>query len=104
MHIPGQSFSSAYATMRVRHAQPTELLRIGNGMAGTWVTWDSQNDTTPIRRQEECHLERRAMGCAANMYVALAAYVRPGLLGIYKKLRWHDYEKLLKRVDVKTCG
>lgn len=47
-------------------------LRIGNGIAGTWVTWGFQSDTTPIRRQEECHLERRAMGSAANMYVALA--------------------------------
>ncbi|KAL2354279.1 developmental protein-like protein fluG [Cryomyces antarcticus] len=49
---------------------------------GTWVAWGSQNRETPLRRVRPGRWEVRCLDGLANMYLAVAALVGAGLLGL----------------------
>ncbi|TKA80870.1 hypothetical protein B0A49_03160 [Cryomyces minteri] len=51
-------------------------------MGGTWVAWGSQNRETPLRRVERGRWEVRCLDGLANMYLAVAALLGAGLLGL----------------------
>jgi glutamine synthetase len=49
---------------------------------GTWVAWGTQNRETPLRRVETGRWELRCLDGMANTYLALAAVLGAGLLGL----------------------
>ncbi|OCL01927.1 developmental protein-like protein fluG [Glonium stellatum] len=49
---------------------------------GTWVAWGTQNRETPLRRVNEGRWEVRCLDGMANMYLAMAAVIGAGLLGL----------------------
>ena len=49
---------------------------------GVWVCWGRENKETPLRQVDDAHWEYRAMDGTANMYLALAALLRAGWLGL----------------------
>jgi glutamine synthetase len=49
---------------------------------GTWVSWGTQNRETPLRRIEDGRWEIRCLDGTANMYIALAAIIAAGLVGL----------------------
>ncbi|OCK84885.1 developmental protein-like protein fluG [Lepidopterella palustris CBS 459.81] len=49
---------------------------------GTWVAWGTQNRETPLRKVSDGRWEVRCLDGMANMYLAIAAIVGAGLLGL----------------------
>jgi len=49
---------------------------------GTWIAWGTQNRETPLRRVNRGRWEVRCLDGMANMYLAMAAIVGAGLLGL----------------------
>ncbi|CAO2648711.1 Nn.00g096600.m01.CDS01 [Neocucurbitaria sp. VM-36] len=49
---------------------------------GSWVAWGTQNRETPLRRVSAGHWEVRSVDGMANPYLALAAILAAGLLGL----------------------
>ncbi|KAJ9666499.1 hypothetical protein H2201_003422 [Coniosporium apollinis] len=49
---------------------------------GTWVAWGTQNREVPLRRVQPGRWELRCIDGMANMYLALAAVIGAGLLGL----------------------
>lgn len=49
---------------------------------GTWVAWGTQNREVPLRRVQPGRWELRCMDGMANIYLALAAVIGAGLLGL----------------------
>ncbi|KAF2803804.1 developmental protein-like protein fluG [Mytilinidion resinicola] len=49
---------------------------------GTWVAWGTQNRETPLRKVSDGRWEVRCLDGMANMYLAMAAIVGAGLLGL----------------------
>lgn len=60
---------------------------------GTWVAWGTQNRETPLRRVEKGRWEVRCLDGMANMYLALAAVVGAGLIGLRNGMK----------MEVKDC-
>ncbi|KAL2009942.1 hypothetical protein VTN00DRAFT_5749 [Thermoascus crustaceus] len=60
--------------------------------AGNTVCWGTENRGVPIRKIENAHWEIRCADATANMYLAVAAIIVAGLLGIQNKeiLHWQD--------------
>ncbi|KAK3076827.1 hypothetical protein LTS18_011945 [Coniosporium uncinatum] len=59
---------------------------------GTWVAWGTQNRETPLRRVERGRWEVRCLDGIANMYLAVAAILAAGVVGLEegKKMVWED--------------
>jgi glutamine synthetase len=49
---------------------------------GTWVAWGTQNRETPLRKVTDGRWEIRCLDGMANMYLAMAAILGAGLLGL----------------------
>ncbi|KAK3054789.1 hypothetical protein LTS18_011937, partial [Coniosporium uncinatum] len=59
---------------------------------GTWVAWGTQNRETPLRRVERGRWEARCLDGIANMYLAVAAILAAGVVGLEegKEMVWED--------------
>ena len=49
---------------------------------GTWIAWGTQNREVPIRKSAPLRWEIRCLDGFANMYLALAAIMSAGLIGV----------------------
>lgn len=56
--------------------------RVQPGMVGDVIGWGTENRDSPIRQIKHGHWEVRCVDSTANMYLALAAMLGAGLLGI----------------------
>ena len=76
-------------------------LRLQPLAVGDWVSWGSNNRSTPVRRVCKNRFEFRALSATSNMYLVLAAYLGAGLLGIaeQQELRWKDCREFLSKLD-----
>ncbi|KAM5431674.1 hypothetical protein McanMca71_004907 [Microsporum canis] len=54
---------------------------------GIWVAWGDQNRETPIRKISEGHWEIKSMDGMSNPYLAMAAVIGAGYLGMKKGLK-----------------
>ena len=73
-----------------------------HGEAGGWVAWGSENRCAPIRKVAgEAHWEMRCVDATCNMYLAVAAMLGAGLLGIrhQEKLIWGDLPSSVDDLD-----
>jgi glutamine synthetase len=66
--------------------------RVKPGVTGEWCSWGTGNRDTPVRRIGPQHFEFRTIDGASNMYLALAAHIGAGVLGIAhcEPLSWKD--------------
>ncbi len=71
---------------------PESYTRIKAREAGESVGWGTLDRNNPVRKMKPGHWELRCMDATANMYLALAACISAGLLGIRDKedLIWMD--------------
>ncbi|KAF3482282.1 developmental protein FluG [Arthroderma uncinatum] len=53
---------------------------------GIWIAWGEQNRETPIRKISEGHWEIKSMDGMSNPYLAMAAVIGAGYLGMKEKL------------------
>ncbi|KAE9366883.1 developmental protein FluG [Stipitochalara longipes BDJ] len=53
---------------------------------GRWVAWGTQNRETALRKIEGSHFEIKVVDGLANVYLALAAIIAAGILGVRDKL------------------
>ncbi|KAK9630423.1 hypothetical protein V6000_004169 [Aspergillus fumigatus] len=69
-------------------AQETSYDRVKSGLwAGSeWVAWGTQNREAPVRKIEPGHWELKSLDGLANMYVAMAAFLGAGYLGLEHKI------------------
>ncbi|GLI79956.1 hypothetical protein PoHVEF18_008304 [Penicillium ochrochloron] len=72
--------------------QEVSYERVAPFCAGDFVGWGTENRLVPIRKIKNSHWEVRSADATANMYLALAAVLSAGLLGIAEKapLEWPD--------------
>lgn len=65
-------------------SQDISYERVKGGLwAGSeWVTWGTQNRETPIRKISPGHFEIKSLDGLANMYLAMAAFIASGYLGL----------------------
>ncbi|EFR02484.1 hypothetical protein MGYG_05477 [Nannizzia gypsea CBS 118893] len=61
---------------------------------GVWVAWGDQNRETPIRKIHDGHWEIKSMDGMSNPYLAMAAIIGAGYLGL----------KNHTRLEVKACN
>jgi glutamine synthetase len=61
-------------------------------MGGDTVAWGTDHRSVPLRKIKAGHWEIRVVDATANMYLALAAFISAGLLGIQHddQLHWKD--------------
>lgn len=66
--------------------------RLGRGEAGTVVGWGTEDRAGAVRKIDPGHWEFRTFDATANMYLAVAAVLCSGLLGMHSQepLRWND--------------
>ena len=66
--------------------------RLRPWMGGDTVAWGTDHRSVPLRKIKAGHWEIRVVDATANMYVALAAFISAGLLGIQhdNQLHWKD--------------
>ena len=85
---------------------PESYVRVKGVEAGDWVAWGTQNRTVPIRKVGPGHWELRFFDAMANMYLALAACIGAGLLGIsnQEELRWGDCHDWCARMSDEARG
>lgn len=69
------------------YSNPCSYDRMGDGCwaGGTWVAWGTQNKETALRKIVDSHFEIKVMDGLANVYLALAAVITSGMLGIEEK-------------------
>ncbi|KAE8349471.1 hypothetical protein BDV28DRAFT_60719 [Aspergillus coremiiformis] len=83
-------------------AQDVSYDRVKSGIwAGSeWVTWGTQNRETPVRKISPGRWEIKTLDGLANMYLAIAAFLAAGYLGVKENLSLtvkdciHDAAKL----------
>ncbi|GAB1213848.1 hypothetical protein ATERTT37_003001 [Aspergillus terreus] len=77
------------ALMPFTLSQDASYDRVQSGLwAGSeWVTWGTQNRESPVRKIETAHWELKSLDGLANMYLAMAAYLAAGYIGLEKKLK-----------------
>ncbi|RMJ26905.1 Developmental protein fluG [Aspergillus sp. HF37] len=65
-------------------AQDASYERVKSGLwAGSeWVAWGTQNRETPVRKISQAHWEIKSIDGLANMYLAMAASLAAGFLGV----------------------
>ncbi|KAK2872121.1 hypothetical protein FQN49_002548 [Arthroderma sp. PD_2] len=61
---------------------------------GIWIAWGEQNRETPIRKISEGHWEIKSMDGLSNPYLAMAAVIGAGYLGMKERLE----------LNVKACN
>ncbi|OAX83892.1 hypothetical protein ACJ72_01738 [Emergomyces africanus] len=68
--------------------QDASYERVAKGIwaGGVWVAWGYQNRETPIREISSNHWEVKAMDGLANPYLAIAAIIGSGYLGIKTRM------------------
>jgi glutamine synthetase len=68
-------------------SQEISYARVAAGIwsGGEWVTWGTQNRETPIRQIAPGHWEMKSLDGLANMYLAMAALMAAGYLGVSSK-------------------
>ncbi|KAK4903521.1 hypothetical protein LTR28_001171, partial [Elasticomyces elasticus] len=54
--------------------------------SGLWVAWGTENREVPLRKISDGHWEIRCVDGMANMYLAIAAILAAGLLGVSESL------------------
>ena len=71
-------------------------------MFDSWVAYGTENRYCAIRKIEPRRWEIRCVDALCNYYLALAAYISAGLLGIEEKqeLRWKDLDTRVEDLDV----
>ncbi|KAH7305268.1 hypothetical protein B0I35DRAFT_493227 [Stachybotrys elegans] len=78
------------------YASPLSYVRMGDGCwsGGRWIGWGSENRETPLRKCDQGHWEFRLLDGMANPYLALAAILGAGTIGVSEKIRlvWKDCE------------
>lgn len=52
---------------------------------GTWIAWGTQNREVPLRKVEDLRWEVRCLDGFANMYLALAAVLAAGFMGVRQR-------------------
>jgi glutamine synthetase len=63
-----------------------ERVREGIWAGGVWVAWGQQNRETPIRKVDAGHWEIKSLDGLANVYLAMAAVVGGGYLGLREEM------------------
>ncbi|KAL7652546.1 hypothetical protein ACMYSQ_009821 [Aspergillus niger] len=63
-----------------------ERMHSGLWAGSEWVAWGTQNRETPIRKISAGHWEIKALDGLSNMYLAMAAILAAGYLGVQDKL------------------
>ena len=78
-------------------ASQQSYLRVEPRELGMWVSWGNSNRDTPIRRVSHNRFEFRAMDATSNPYLAIAAYISAGILGMEmeQELTWKDCKYFL---------
>jgi len=68
-------------------SQEISYARVAAGIwsGGEWVAWGTQNRETPIRQIAPGHWEMKSLDGLANMYLAMAALMAAGYLGVSSK-------------------
>jgi glutamine synthetase len=70
---------------------------VDSGWAGgRWVAWGTQNRETPLRKISPGHWEFKCLDGTANMYLAVAAIIAAGRLGVEEGLMLHGKDCLGK--------
>ena len=59
-----------------------DRVKAGIWAGSEWVTWGTQNRETPIRKISPGHWEIKSLDGLANMYLAMAAFIGSGYLGV----------------------
>ncbi|OJJ44217.1 hypothetical protein ASPZODRAFT_135007 [Penicilliopsis zonata CBS 506.65] len=69
-------------------SQEESYARVQAGIwaGGEWVAWGTQNRETPLRKISPAHWEVKTVDGLANMYLALAALLAAGYLGLKHSL------------------
>ncbi|KAN0074272.1 hypothetical protein V8E54_008209 [Elaphomyces granulatus] len=69
-------------------SQEISYSRVAAGIwsGGEWVAWGTQNRETPIRQIAPGHWEMKSLDGLANMYIAMAALMAAGYLGMTSKM------------------
>jgi glutamine synthetase len=77
-------------------------LRASTGVAmGNVVSWGKENSSVPVSEVSTGYWEIRSLDWTANIYLALAAYLSAGLLGIKgnEKLQWKDPRAITYKLE-----
>ena len=77
-------------------------VQASRGEVGGWVAWGSENRCVPVRKVAgEAHWEMRCVDATCNMYLAVAAMLGAGLLGMrhQEKLIWGDFSGTVDELD-----
>ncbi|KAF2018495.1 extracellular developmental signal biosynthesis protein FluG [Aaosphaeria arxii CBS 175.79] len=75
-HLP------AICAFTLPEAESYGRVRDDSWTGGTWLAWGTQNRETPLRRVEPGRWEVRCLDGFANMYLAIAAILGGGILGL----------------------
>jgi glutamine synthetase len=82
----------AIAAFTYSSAASYERVVDGVWAGGTYISWGGQNRETPLRKIAGSHWEVKCMDGIANPYLALAAVVSAGVMGVRegRELAWRD--------------
>lgn len=71
---------------------------------GDYVAWGLKNSSVPLNEVSLGHWEIRTLDWTTNIYLAAAAYISAGLLGVQNKeiLSWKDPQNLVGRLNSET--
>ncbi|KAK4998348.1 hypothetical protein LTR28_013706, partial [Elasticomyces elasticus] len=69
--------------------------------SGLWVAWGTENREVPLRKISDGHWEFRCLDGMANMYLAIAAILAAGLLGVSEglEMKMQDCEPNPNKLD-----
>jgi glutamine synthetase len=88
-------------------AQDASYERVKSGLwAGSeWVAWGTQNRETPVRKIGPAHWEVKSLDGLANMYLAMAALLAAGFLGVHgrRELTVGDCRGMFHSLPCTTC-
>jgi len=78
------------------YSNPVSYQRLVDGCwaGGRWVAWGTQNRETALRKIDGSHWEVKCLDGLANMYLAVAAIIHSGVMGVLngEELVWGDCE------------
>jgi glutamine synthetase len=85
------------AIIAFTYSNPASYDRVADGCwaGGRWVTWGTQNRETPLRKIDGSHWEMKCIDGLANVYLAIAAIITAGRLGVsgQEELTWLDCQE-----------
>lgn len=90
--VLGRNPAATACNLRTGLPYDYSYTRVQELEAGNTVCWGTENRGVPVRKIENAHWEIRCADATANMYLAVAAIIVAGLLGIQSKeiLHWQD--------------